>query len=256
MSKVKHGDTVKVHYTTKLDDGTVFYSTIGRDPVQFTVGNGEVFPGLEQAVLGMSPGETKPAKVPADKAYGPHREEMTQIIDRDQFPKHLKVEVGQVLQDHQPDGRTISVVVTDVSELSVTLDANHPLAGKDLTFDINLIDIVVQQLASGTPNSIHLQLDYDHFNQLMREVVEHTVVDKLRCLMIYQYAKQVGGLLGDVAEVGVYKGGTARLLAKAFETEAKITHTCLIHSTECRRLTPLKTFTKKETLMIHHWKKL
>lgn len=224
MAKAKHGDTVKVHYTVKLDDGTVFYSTVGSDPVQFTIGTGEVTPGFEQAVVGMNPGESKTTKVTADKAYGSHREEMVMVLNRDKFPAHLEPEVGRQVQIHQDGGQTIAAKVADISESSVTLDANHPLVGKDLTFDIQLVEAVVQQLPSDTPISFHLQDDYGHFNDLMREVIGHTVVDKLRCLMIYQYAKQVSSLLGDVAEVGVYKGGTARLLAKAFEPEAKIIH--------------------------------
>ena len=225
MAKAKHGDTVKVHYTVKLDDGTVFYSTVGRDPVQFRIGTGEVTPlGVEQAVVGMNPGEWKTVKVPADKAYGLHREEMVMVLNRDKFPAHPELEVGQQVQTRQDGGQTVAGKVADISESSVTLDTNHPLAGKDLIYDIQLIEAFVQQLPSGTPNSILPRDDYDHFNDLMSEVIGHTVVDKRRCLMIYQYAKQVSGLSGDVAEVGAYKGGTARLLAKAFEPEAKIIH--------------------------------
>ena len=142
MAQAKHGDTVKVHYTGKLDDGTVFDTSIKRDPLQLTIGEGRVIPGFEQAVVGMKPGESKTAKVPADKAYGPHREEMVLEVDRNQFPEHLKPKVGERLQVRQPDGQTIIVTVTDISEASVTLDGNHPLAGKDLTFDIQLIEIV------------------------------------------------------------------------------------------------------------------
>ncbi|HID96064.1 MAG TPA: peptidylprolyl isomerase [Candidatus Latescibacteria bacterium] len=142
MAQAKNGDTVKVHYTGKLEDGTVFDTSINRDPLQFTIGGGQLIPGFEQAVVGMNPGESKTAKVPADKAYGPHLEEMVLVVDRNQFPVDLKPEVGQQLQSRQPDGRTFVVTVTDVSESSVTLDANHPLAGKDLIFDIQLIEIV------------------------------------------------------------------------------------------------------------------
>jgi peptidylprolyl isomerase len=142
MAQAKHGDTVKVQYTGKLEDGTVFDTSIDRDPLQFTVGEGQLIPGFEQAVAGMNPGESKTTKVPADKAYGPHRKEMAHAVDRNQFPAHLKPEVGQRLQLRQADGRTMVVTVTDVSESSVTLDANHPLAGEDLTFDIRLIEIV------------------------------------------------------------------------------------------------------------------
>ncbi|MFQ6002736.1 MAG: peptidylprolyl isomerase [Candidatus Zixiibacteriota bacterium] len=142
MTKAKNGDTVKVHYTGKLEDGTVFDTSIERDPLQFTIGQGQIIPGFEQAVVGMEPGESKITKVPADKAYGPRRKEMVLVVDRNQFPVDLKPKVGQHLQSRQADGRTIRVTVTDVSESSVTLDANHPLAGKDLTFDIQLVEIV------------------------------------------------------------------------------------------------------------------
>jgi len=142
MAGAKNGDTVKVHYTGKLEDGTVFDTSVERDPLQFTIGQGQVIPGFEQAVVGMNPGESKTSKIPADKAYGPHRKEMILVVDRNQIPVELKPKVGQQLQSRQAEGRTIRVTVTDVSESSVTLDANHPLAGKDLTFDIQLVEVV------------------------------------------------------------------------------------------------------------------
>ena len=142
MAQAKHGDTVKVHYTGKLEDGTVFDTSINRDPLQFTIGEGQIIPGFEQAVVGMNPGESKTTKVPADKAYGPHHKEMVLVVDRNQFPVDLKPEVGQKLQIRRTDGQTTVVTVTAVSGSSVTLDANHPLAGKDLTFDIQLIELV------------------------------------------------------------------------------------------------------------------
>jgi peptidylprolyl isomerase len=142
MAQAKNGDTVKVHYTGKLEDGTVFDTSIERDPLQFTIGEGRVIPGFEQTVVGMNPGESKTTKIPADKAYGPHRKEMVLVVDRNQFPVDLKPKVGQQLQSRQADGGAMRVTVTDVSESSVTLDANHPLAGKDLTFDVRLVEIV------------------------------------------------------------------------------------------------------------------
>ncbi len=142
MAQSKNGDTVKVHYTGKLEDGTVFDSSVKRDPLQFTLGEGLLIPGFEQAVLGMSPGESKTVEVSADQAYGPHREEMVMDVDRQEFPSHFQPEVGQQLQIPQSDGRMIRLTVTDVSEQMVTLDANHPLAGRDLTFDIQLLEIV------------------------------------------------------------------------------------------------------------------
>jgi len=142
MAQAKLGDTVKVHYTGKLEDGTVFDTSTDSDPLQFTIGEGQIIPGFEQAVVRMNPGESKTIKVPVDEAYGPHREEMVLVVNRNQLPADLIPEIGQQLQSRQPDGQTIVVTVTDISESSVTVDANHPLAGKDLTFDIQLIEIV------------------------------------------------------------------------------------------------------------------
>lgn len=142
MAQAKPGDTVKVHYTGKLEDGTVFDTSTDRDPLQFTIGEQKIIPGFEQAVVGMNPGESKTIKVPMDEAYGPHREEMVMVVDRNQLPVDLIPEVGQQLQSRQPDGQTMVVTVIGVSESSVTVDANHPLAGKDLTFDILLVEIV------------------------------------------------------------------------------------------------------------------
>ena len=142
MAQVKHGDTMKIHYTGKLEDGTIFDTSAKRDPLQFIIGAGQVVSGFEQAIVGMNPSESKTVKVPADKAYGPHREEMVLVVDRNKIPKNLKLELGQELQIPQEDGQKTIVAVTNISESSVTLDANHPLAGKDLTFDIQLIEIL------------------------------------------------------------------------------------------------------------------
>ena len=142
VEQVKHGDTVKIHYTGKLEDGTIFDTSAKRDPLQFIIGAGQVVSGFEQAIVGMNPSESKTVKVPADKAYGPHREEMVLVVDRNKIPKNLKLELGQELQIPQEDGQKTIVAVTNISESSVTLDANHPLAGKDLTFDIQLIEIL------------------------------------------------------------------------------------------------------------------
>jgi len=141
-AQVKEGDMVKVHYTGKLDDGTVFDSSAGSEPMQFTVGTGQVISGFEEAVVGMESGESKTVRIPADKAYGPHLEEMVLIIDRSEIPADMDVEVGQQLSLQQPDGQAVMVTVTAVSESNVTLDANHPLAGKDLTFEIELVEIL------------------------------------------------------------------------------------------------------------------
>ena len=142
MAQAKHGDTVKVHYTGKLDDGTVFDTSNNREPLQFTIGDGQLIPGFEHTVLGMNMGESRTVNIQAEDAYGLHHKEMVGVVDRDQFPPDLEVKVGQQFKTDNEDGRTIIVTVTNVSESNVTLDANHPLAGKDLTFDIQLVAIV------------------------------------------------------------------------------------------------------------------
>ncbi len=141
MSQAKSGDTVKVHYTGKLDDGTVFDSSENREPLEFTIGEGQIIPGFEQAVVGMAPGESKTERISADQAYGPHENEMVLDVDRSRIPPELNPQVGQQLQIQHGDGEVTAVTVTQVSDTAVTLDANHPLAGKDLTFDIELVDI-------------------------------------------------------------------------------------------------------------------
>lgn len=141
MAQAKLGDTVRVHYTGKLEDGTVFDSSKGGTPLEFTLGSGQIIPGFEQAVLGMSPGDSKTETIPVDQAYGEHREDMVVVVDRAQMPNDLEPEIGQQLQIQQPSGQAIPVVITDISDAEITLDANHPLAGEDLTFDIELVDI-------------------------------------------------------------------------------------------------------------------
>jgi peptidylprolyl isomerase len=140
--QAKVGDTVKVHYTGRLDDGTVFDSSADRDPLEFIIGSGSIIPGFEQAVLGMSPGDQKTEIIPTDNAYGPYVEEMVIVVDRTQMPPEMDPEVGQQLQIQHEMGQIIPVIVTDVTGASVTLDANHPLAGEDLTFEIQLVEIV------------------------------------------------------------------------------------------------------------------
>lgn len=141
MAQAKKGDTVRVHYTGKLDDQEVFDSSEGRDPLEFTLGTGQVIPGFDQAVEGMIVGEERSVTIPADEAYGPRRENMTATVPRDQFPPGVEPEVGQQLQMNA-DGQAIPVRVTEVSAETVTLDANHPLAGQDLTFELELVEIV------------------------------------------------------------------------------------------------------------------
>jgi peptidylprolyl isomerase len=142
MAQAKKGDTVKVHYTGKLVDGTVFDSSLGREPLRFTIGEGQVIPGFEEAVTGMSPEESRTTEIPAEKAYGLHHEEMVMQVPRNQVPADIEPEIGQRLQVGTPSGQPVVVTITEVNEASITLDANPPLAGKDLIFDIQLVEIV------------------------------------------------------------------------------------------------------------------
>ena len=142
MSEAKTGDKVKVHYSGKLADGTQFDTSANQEPLEFTVGAGEVIAGCEEAVVGMNPGDTKTATINADEAYGDYDDELILEVERDQFPPEITPEVGQRLQLHQPDGEVFGAVVTAVDDQTVTLDANHPLAGQDLTFEIELVEIV------------------------------------------------------------------------------------------------------------------
>jgi len=142
MAQAKEGDTVKVHYTGKLDDGTVFDSSRSRVPVQFTVGKGQVIAGFEQAIIGMNTGESKTTKIPIELAYGSRRDDKIWTMNRSQLPPDVDPQVGQRLEITQMDDKTILVTVMNVTESTLTLDANHPLAGKELTFDFELVGIV------------------------------------------------------------------------------------------------------------------
>jgi peptidylprolyl isomerase len=138
---VKDGKTVKVHYTGTLGDGTVFDTSVEREPLEFTLGEGKVIPGFEEAVKGMKVGQSKTVTIPVDDAYGPPRDDLILVIEQTQLPENLNPEVGQRLQMQQADGRQSIVTVTDVSEKTITLDANHPLAGEDLTFELKLVEV-------------------------------------------------------------------------------------------------------------------
>ena len=135
------GNTVKVHYTGTLEDGTIFDTSREREPLEFTLGEDSLIPGFEEAVKGMQVGQVKTVTIPAEGAYGPHRDDLVLTIGRDQLPENMDPGIGQQLQMKQPDGGTAIVVVSDVSETAITVDANHPLAGKDLTFEIELVEI-------------------------------------------------------------------------------------------------------------------
>lgn len=141
MAKAKEGDTVHVHYTGKLKDGTVFDTSEEREPLSFKIGEERVIPGFEKAVVGMEPGDTKTEELPPEQAYGEHREDMVMELERDQLPDNLEPKVGQQLQLRMQNGQEVPVVITELGEESVTIDANHPLAGKDLVFEIELVEI-------------------------------------------------------------------------------------------------------------------
>ena len=141
MTQVKHGDTVKIHYTGKLEDGTVFDSSADRDPLEFKIGGGQVIKGFEKGVTGMIVNEKKTVNIPVDEAYGPHRKEMVLEIPKTQFPADIKPAEGQKLQLRQENGQMMVVTVGKVTEENVTLDANHHLAGKPLVFDLELVEI-------------------------------------------------------------------------------------------------------------------
>ena len=141
MSQAKAGDSVKIHYTGTLDDGTQFDSSDGREPLAFELGSGQVIPGFDKAVDGMSVGETKSVNIPAEDAYGPHHPQMIQEVPKSALPDDLEPAEGMGLQAQGPDGQVLNLVVTDVQEDSITVDGNHPLAGKALNFDIELVSI-------------------------------------------------------------------------------------------------------------------
>ena len=142
MPEAKKGDTVKVHYTGKLGDGTVFDTSADREPLEFTVGAGAVIPGFELAVIGLQPGESRETTIDADNAYGQRNGDLVTEVKREQLPQDLQVSVGQQLQVGMANGQKAIVLVTDVSDASITIDANHPLAGQDLTFSIELVEIL------------------------------------------------------------------------------------------------------------------
>ncbi len=141
MSTAKVNDKVKVHYTGKLTSGEVFDSSLEREPIEFVLGAGQMIPGFDQGVLGMALNEKKTLNIPAEEAYGESNPALIQTLDRAQLPADLKPEVGQTLVAGSPEGQEMHVQVTDVTEKTITIDANHPLAGKELVFDIELMEI-------------------------------------------------------------------------------------------------------------------
>ena len=149
MAQANQGDEVQVHYTGKLEDGTIFDSSEDGEPLSFTIGENRVIPGFEEAVTGMEPGDTKTTEVDPEQAYGEHREDMVMEMDHDQIPSEVDPEVGQQLQLRLENGQTVPVLITALGEDTVTIDANHPLAGRTLIFDIEVVDVAE---GSGSPD--------------------------------------------------------------------------------------------------------
>lgn len=141
MSTAKKGDKVKVHYTGKLTDGTVFDSSLEREPIEFELGAGQMIAGFDKAVDGMAVGDKKTADIPSAEAYGDKRDDMMVPVPHDKVPEEIKPEVGMQLSMQQPDGQSLPVLVAEVNDDHIVLDANHPLAGKDLNFEIELVEI-------------------------------------------------------------------------------------------------------------------
>jgi peptidylprolyl isomerase len=141
MTKAAQGSTVLLHYTGTLEDGTEFDSSRGGDPLRFTVGAGEVIPGFEEAVSGMAPGETRTFTIPANEAYGPRRDDLVMQVPLDQFPPEIDFAVGQQYPVEVNEGQVVLVTVAALDSETVTLDANHPLAGKDLTFAVEVVTV-------------------------------------------------------------------------------------------------------------------
>lgn len=143
MRPAKQGDTVRVHYRGKLQNGSIFDETFDHEPLRFTIGEGEVISGFEEAVVGMKPGDSKTTELPVEKAFGPHLEERVIEVPKNKFARwDQQPTVGERVPIPQPDGSPIDVIVTEVTESKVTVDFNHPFAGQDLTIDIKLLDIV------------------------------------------------------------------------------------------------------------------
>ena len=142
MTQAKSGDTVRIHYTGSLPDGTQFDSSAGRDPLEFTLGSGQIIPGLDAEVEGMEVGDKNTVTIPAAQAYGAHDPQSIQQVPRNAIPPEVNVQPGAQLQAKTQGGATLQLTVVEATEDQVTVDANHPLAGQDLVFDVELVEIV------------------------------------------------------------------------------------------------------------------
>jgi len=196
----KSNDTVKVHYTLKLADGTVYDTSVGGEPYEFTLGQGQAISGFEQAVIGMKAGETKTVSVPVDEAYGPRRDDLIVEIGRDKLSPDIIPEVGMVLQ-----GSEGAVTIIEVSETIITVDANHPLAGQDLTFDIELIEIGGSQSQGSDLTSMPLGQALASGKPTLAEFGSDTCVP----------CKQMKPILEDVA--AIYEGKLNVVIVEVYE---------------------------------------
>ena len=143
MAPAAYGDTIRIHYTGTLDDGQKFDSSHDHEePLEFSIGKGQVVPGFEQAVVGMEPGETRTVRIPPNQAYGPHNPEKVIEVSRGNMPHDVELDIGVHIQGSMPDGQVVEFTIVGLNESEVTLDGNHPLAGKDLTFELELLEIV------------------------------------------------------------------------------------------------------------------
>eukprot|EP00903_Cladosiphon_okamuranus_P000876 g874.t1 len=141
MTEAKTGDTVQLHYKGTLDDGSVFDSSEGREPLEFTVGSGQIIPGLDRAIPGMKVGDEKTVRIEPEDAYGPHNPDARQAVPRTNIPENVPLEIGLQLQAQTDNGQMMTVTVVEISDEEVVLDANHPLAGKVLVFEIQITGI-------------------------------------------------------------------------------------------------------------------
>lgn len=142
MTQAKSGDTVRIHYTGTLDDGTKFDSSAGNDPLEFALGSGQVIAGFDNAVDGMAVGESKSVTIPPEEAYGERHEQLVQQVPKTALPDEIEPAVGMQLQSRSPEGHVMNLLVTEMDEQTITVDGNHPLAGQALTFAIELVEIV------------------------------------------------------------------------------------------------------------------
>lgn len=142
MSVAKTNDTVRVHYTGKLTSGEIFDTSVDRDPLEFTIGAGQLIKGFDDGVVGMKINEKKTLEIPSDEAYGPVHDQLIQEVEKSQLPPEIEPQIGQTLIATGAEGQETRLVIKDINDQNIVVDANHPLAGKDLIFDIQLVEIV------------------------------------------------------------------------------------------------------------------